>query len=92
MLDDANSLHRIGVYCSICSWCSAASELKLWRPGDLRDRDLVGVMGPFTRGDRCAAAGRLDLAKTMSLAMDGIGDMEGIGDRRRSANGKHCSE
>ena len=60
-----------------------------WRPSD---RDLVIVMGPFTRGDRCATAGWLDLAKTMSLAMDGIGDMDGIGGSRRSANGKHCSE
>ena len=52
-------------------------------------------MGPLTRGDRCATGGlpEPERAKPMSLAMEGMGDMEGIGDMRRSAkDGKHCSE
>lgn len=28
----------------------------------------------------------------MSLAMEGMGDMDGIGESMRSANGKQCSE
>jgi hypothetical protein len=45
-----------------------------------------------TRGDRCATGGLVDLAKPMSLAMEGMGDMDGMGESRRSANGKQCSE
>jgi hypothetical protein len=87
------SVHRMGVYCSICIWCSAASEPKLWRLGDLLDLFLDGVMEPLTRGDRCATGGLPERAKPMSLATDGMGDMEGMGDMRRSAkDGKHCSE
>jgi len=51
-------------------------------------------MGPLaaTRGDLWAAGGLVDLAKPMSLAMEGMGDMDGIGESMRSANGKQCSE